>query len=127
MEKFKEIDWNYCKRWAQLCNFGAWTNEYSYLHLWRDNYSATIFAYEDTAYVNLKIKAYNSLSMHFDSMLFNIPLAWRDTSKVKLWIALNPFTGELTEEIYFKAQSVKHFDELDVIKIIEFLDKKIPK
>jgi len=127
MEKFKEIDWKFLERYARLCNFEASTNEISYLHLWRRNHTITIFAYDDYAYIEIKLKSNCPFITIWKSILFSLPIQWQDPSKAKLEICFDVFTGKITEAIRFKPKAVKHFDVLDIMRIIESLDKKIPR
>ncbi|RLG36073.1 MAG: hypothetical protein DRN91_08745 [Candidatus Alkanophagales archaeon] len=129
MEKFKEIDWDFCKRWAKLSNFEASTNEISFVQFWRNDYFAMIFAYDDLAYVYVitKKRCVCPFEMSYEAMLSSLPIQWKTDNNAKLEIIYDPFSKELKEEILFKPSDVKRFDETDVIRVIEYLNKRIPK
>jgi len=129
MEKFKEIDWAYCKKWAKLSNFEASTNEISFVQFWRNDYFAMIFAHDDLAYVYVitKKRCICPFDMSYEVMLSSLPIQWKTNNNAKLEIIYDPFSKELKEEILFKPSDVKRFDETDVIRVIEYLNKRIPK
>jgi len=129
MEKFKGIDWVYCKKWAKLSNFEASTNEISFVQFWRNDYFAMVFAHDDLAYVYVttKKRCICPFDMSYEAMLSSLPIRWKTNNNAKLEIIYDPFSKELKEEILFKPNDVKHFDEMDVIRIIEYLNKRIPK
>jgi len=127
MEKFKKLDWNFLQRFAKLCNFHSFTNEISYLQLWRRKHTIMIFAHDEYAYIEIKIKTNCPFLVNWQSILFNLPIQWRDPRKAKLNVYFDLFSKEITEEIRFKPKAVRNFDELDVMRIIETLDKRIPR
>ena len=92
MEKFKEIDWDFCKRWAKLSNFEASTNEISFVQFWRNGYFAMIFAHDDLAYVYVitKKRCICPFDMSYEAMLSSLPIQWKTNNNAKLEIIYDP-------------------------------------